>query len=637
MTPSRIIVAWQRALTRIAVAAALLALLLSGMLVAHAVRLRASNPWTAPALITLKAEITKNGKRELSETYRQLDAAYNARFFAAQAQITRGIPLLGGTLAVCLLAALLALLLRRKAIDPREVAAPQPLRLAMTSRYAVGVMSIVLVGTLIGLATIPAPLIPVNAGDGPRAAVTDEPTLASAPPGDPGTLQGLTPPPLPGLITPPPLLPPLPPLNPAPPLSPAPTQPVPTTANAGAGLTDVLAHIPETVKANWPLFRGPAGIGLAKVTDAPLQWNLKSGKGVRWHAEIPLPGNSSPIVWGDRVFVSGADTEHREIYCYDAGTGKLLWTGTTKGITGSEEVEVHQADTGYAAPTMATDGARVFAIFANGDIIGYDFTGKRLWGRSLGPIDSMYGYASSLTVYKELVIAQIDQAGADDGISELLALNAATGETVWKVKSRPVPASWSSPIIIPTKTRDELITCGNPWVIAYDPVNGKELWRAAVLEGDVAPTPTYGGGLLILCKPYSAVIALHPGGKGDVTKTAVAWIAEDGAPDTTSPVATDDLLFIPNNSYLYCHDVKTGKKLWEHELESNVYASPVIATGRVYVLDLQGTMHILSAARRPKLLGKVVMGGGGMATPAFVGGDMYLRLGSDLYRIGGGA
>ncbi|HOS42083.1 MAG TPA: PQQ-binding-like beta-propeller repeat protein, partial [Armatimonadota bacterium] len=414
-------------------------------------------------------------------------------------------------------------------------------------------------------------------------------------------------------------------------------KPSPAAAQAGAGLTDVLAHIPDAYKPHWPFFRGPAGVGLAAVADAPLGWDVTSGKGVRWHATIPLPGNSSPIVWGDRVFVSGADAEQREIYCFDADTGKLRWTGHTRGITGSEAVEVHQADTGYAAPTMATDGARVFAIFANGDIIGYDIAGTRRWGRSLGPIDSMYGYASSLTVYKELVIAQIDQAGADDGISELLALNAATGETVWRVKSRPVPASWSSPIIIPTHTRDELITCGNPWVIAYDPATGAELWRAAVLEGDVAPTPAYGGGLLILCKPYSAIIALHPGGTGDVTKTAVAWIAEDGAPDTTSPAATDELLFIPNNSSLYCHDVKTGTKLWEHELEANVYASPVIAAGRVYVLDVQGVMHIVSAARTLRPLGKIVMGGGGMATPAFVGGELYLRLDSDLYRIGGGA
>ena len=148
MTPSRLVQAWQRALTRIAVAAALLALLLGGMLIAHAVRLRAANPWTAPALVALKARITRDGARELAETYRRLDAAYNARYFAAQAQIARGLPLLGGALAVCLLAALLARLPRRGAIDPRDLPAPPPMKLAMAGRYAVGVMGLLLAGKI---------------------------------------------------------------------------------------------------------------------------------------------------------------------------------------------------------------------------------------------------------------------------------------------------------------------------------------------------------------------------------------------------------------------------------------------------------------------------------------------------------
>jgi outer membrane protein assembly factor BamB len=630
MTPTRAILAWQRALTRIALVAAFISLLIAGLLIAHAVRIHAANPWTSPTLKALKTQITQHGKRELSDAYRRLDAEYNTRYFAARKAMAQGIPLLGGALGLCLLTGLCSLLLRRAAIDPRELPGPQPARLAMAGRYAVGVFSLLLAGTLVGLTALPPPLIPIS-GDQSTAASVPAPVVpanGSAPPALPDAPPGAL-----LIAPPPPLLPPtaLGPIL----LSPGPVKPPIIALLPPTGVTDLLSRLPKEVAQQWPAFRGPAGVGLAAVKDAPLQWEMKSGKGISWKTAIPLPGNNSPIVWGDRVFLTGADTEHREIYCFARDTGKLLWTGNTDGID-SEPLELHEGETGYAASTMATDGTRVFAIFANGDIVGYDFDGKRRWGRSLGPIESQYGYASSLTVYKELVIAQIDQATTEDGISELLALDAATGKTVWKVKSRPVPNSWSSPLIIQTKTQNELITCGNPWVIAYDPATGAELWRANCLEGDVAPSPAYGGGLLIVCKPYSALIALRPGGKGDVTKTAVAWTAEESAPDTTSPAATDELLFVTSSTMLLCLDVKTGKKLWEYDLETNVYASPIIAAGRVYVLDLQGTMHILAAARTAKSLGKIAMGEGGMATPAFVGDAIYLRTGTHIYRIGGG-
>jgi outer membrane protein assembly factor BamB len=632
--PNTPLATWHRTALRTAVVAAVLALLTAGMLLAHAVRLRAANPFNAPALVALKAQAAK-GQAETTAAYRDLDAQYNARFTAARAAMARGTRLLLGFAVLFLLAANAAWLLRRHAPDLGAVA-PADLRAAgLAGRYAVGALAVILGGAVLGLASIPPPLLP---GATPTVATAPPPVKAPVIP-EP-VIE--TPLPLPaggvgeGIITPPTVPPP----------GSTTTKPwqvattiLPSPRGEGPGErapVDPLTRLTADEKANWAGFRGPAGVGIA-ASEVPLGWDVKAGKGMFWKAAVPLAGNSSPVVWGNNVFLTGGTAEESRVYCFAADTGALRWTGGMFGIDGTPDTIESGSDTGFAPSTPVTDGVRVCAIFPSGSVAAFDMDGNRLWARNLGPVESMYGYAASPLLYKNLLIIQWDMGGsADDGKSRLIALDAATGKTVWTTK-RPVPNSWASPAVIAGPHGDELIACANPWVIAYDPATGKERWRAECLGGDVASSPAWGGGVLIACAPYQKIVALRPGGSGNVTKTALAWSVDENAPDTTSPAANGEICVVTSGSQAFCFDVKTGKKLWETDLGDTIVASPLLAGDRLLFVEMGGTVHVLAAARTLQALATLPVGEPVQATPALVGGKLFIRAGANLYCIGGGS
>ncbi len=246
----------------------------------------------------------------------------------------------------------------------------------------------------------------------------------------------------------------------------------------------------------------------------PAHWDGAKGDNILWKTAVPLPGQNSPVVWGDRVFLSGADEHQREIYCFDANAGKLLWRQPVNDLSCADQTPLNVTDdTGYAAPTMACDGTRVFAMFANGDLACYDFSGKRLWAQNMGRPENTYGHATSLLSYRNMLLLQFDQGDGAGGKSAVFALDVATGATVWKAK-RNLPNSWSTPIVITTGGHDELITCANPLVLAYDPATGTELWSASCLGGDVAPSPVCAGGMLYVCNTGANLAAIRPDGPG---------------------------------------------------------------------------------------------------------------------------
>jgi len=393
----------------------------------------------------------------------------------------------------------------------------------------------------------------------------------------------------------------------------------------------------EEISKNWPRFRGPGGLGISAYTNIPTHFDGKTGEGILWKTPVPLAGNNSPVVWGDRIFLSGADESQREVYCFDARSGELLWKSSVANVSrvSNEPIEVME-DTGFAAPTVATDGQRVYAIFANGDVACFDYDGKKVWARNLGLPDSAYGYASSLAMYRNLLLVQFDQASVEDGKSKMIAIDGLSGQTVWQ-NNRPVGGSWTSLIVVKIGNQYQLITCGNPWVISYNPANGAELWRADCLAGDLAPSPVYASGYIFAVEPYNKLVAIRPDGKGDVTETHIAWSINDGTPDICSPVSNGELIFLQTSTgILNCYKVSDGTKLWEEDLKEEFTASPSLVGKYLYLPSDDGVLFIIEAADKYKEVARCELSEKCYASPAFMDGRIYIRGLENLYCIGNG-
>ncbi|HNS22160.1 MAG TPA: PQQ-binding-like beta-propeller repeat protein [Sedimentisphaerales bacterium] len=386
-------------------------------------------------------------------------------------------------------------------------------------------------------------------------------------------------------------------------------------------------------QGQWPRFRGPGGAGVSAYANIATSWNGKTGEGILWKTAVPMPGRNSPVVWKDRVFLVGADPNARKVYCFDARSGRLQWTGDVPTVPVEEPLELME-DTGYAACTAATDGRRIYAIFPTGDVAAFDFNGRRLWHKNLGMPDSAYGYAASLETYEKLVIIQYDQGDGSEGKSKVIALDGTNGRVAWETK-RDLPNSWSSPVVVEVEGKPQLITVADPNVVAYNPADGKEIWRAECLGGDVAPSPIYAGGLILAIEPYAQLVGIKPTGQGDVSKTHVVWKMEEGGPDICSPVSDGTYVYLLESAdLLICCRIEDGHKLYEQKIKGDFRASPSIVGDKLYILDMKGVMRIAQVGPEYKELGKCELGEECFASPAFADGRMYIRGVEHLYCIG---
>lgn len=378
---------------------------------------------------------------------------------------------------------------------------------------------------------------------------------------------------------------------------------------------------------NWPCFRGPGGMGVAHTTNAPLAWDGKSGSNILWKAAVPRSGFNSPVVWGKRLVLAGADKVAREVYCYDADTGQLRWRKTVTGVPGSPaELPEVSADTGFAAPTMATDGRHAFVIFATADIAGFDLEGRQIWGRNLGVPTNNYGHASSLITFGNLLIVPFDSGAG----GRVLALDAATGNTVWDLARPNVQNSWASPIIANTGKRMELILNSAPLVAGYDPMTGRELWSVDCMGGEVAASAAYAGGTVFVANEYVRAAAVRLEGT-----PKMVWEYAEDLPSVSSPVATDQFLFMASSGGMVtCLDAKTGALRWKHEFQKGFYSSPIVAGDRLYLMDIEGVTHVMAVAPEFRLLAESDLGEPSVCTPAFVDGRIYIRGKENLYCIG---
>ncbi|MEI7595628.1 MAG: PQQ-binding-like beta-propeller repeat protein [Bacteroidota bacterium] len=380
------------------------------------------------------------------------------------------------------------------------------------------------------------------------------------------------------------------------------------------------------MKNNFPSFRGAGGNGIAYQKNIPISWDGASRKNIKWKTKIALPGFNSPVVWGDKVFLSGSDGAKQEVYCFDKNTGKILWVAKVINVPGSPAKSPKVTDdTGYSAPTVTCDGQNVYAIFATGDIIALDMNGKRVWARNIGVPANHYGHSSSLMVIDNKLIIQLDQNKS----ANLYALSTQTGKTVWST-SRKVKISWASPVIVNTGSRVEILLIAEPFVASYDPTTGKELWKIDCTSGEVGPSVAYANGIVFALNEYAKLVAIQIG-----AKPKIIWENNDYLSDVPSPVATDKYLFVVTSyGEVACYNPKTGEKYWNHDFGSPTYSSPILVGQKVYLMDKKGTMHIFKADKTFSLLGEPKLDENTVCTPAFADGRIYIRAGNNLYCIG---
>lgn len=386
---------------------------------------------------------------------------------------------------------------------------------------------------------------------------------------------------------------------------------------------------PATVQApannvSYQGFRGNNSSGYSTAKNVPTKWNLADGSNILWKQPVPKSGHNSPVIVGNNVFFSGADDQARELYCYDLNTGEKRWTVSASGIPGSPKTMPKTSHgTGLAASTVVADGGHVCAIFATGDMICADTNGKLLWSKNVGVPDNHYGYASSLLLFRDMVIVQYD----NQANPRVFALDLATGAEKWS-KSRPEKITWSSPIIATVNNQPQLVLMGNPAITAYNPMNGEQLWRVECLTGEVGSSPCSANGVVFGASEYSKLIAIN-GADG-----SVLWESTDYLPEVSSPVATKDNLYLATSyGVVAAFDAKTGELRKEHDLGVEFYSSPVIVGGKMYLFSNSGKMHIFSADNEFQLLDSFETGETTMSTPAFTDGKIVVRTESSIYCV----
>lgn len=400
-----------------------------------------------------------------------------------------------------------------------------------------------------------------------------------------------------------------------------------TAPEAGPAEQEAAAPAASPAPANnvsYQGFRGNNSNGYSTAKNVPTKWNLADGSNILWKQPVPKSGHNSPVIVGNNVFFSGADDQARELYCYDLNTGEKRWTVSASGIPGSPKTMPKTSHgTGLAASTVVADGGHVCAIFATGDMICADINGKLLWSKNVGVPDNHYGYASSLLLFRDMVIVQYD----NQANPRVFALDLATGAEKWS-KSRPEKITWSSPIIATVNNQPQLVLMGNPAITAYNPMNGEQLWRVECLTGEVGSSPCSANGVVFGASEYSKLIAIN-GADG-----SVLWESTDYLPEVSSPVATKDNLYLATSyGVVAAFDAKTGELRKEHDLGVEFYSSPVIVGGKMYLFSNSGKMHIFSADNEFQLLDSFETGETTMSTPAFTDGKIVVRTESSIYCV----
>ncbi|HEV3469466.1 MAG TPA: PQQ-binding-like beta-propeller repeat protein [Pyrinomonadaceae bacterium] len=394
---------------------------------------------------------------------------------------------------------------------------------------------------------------------------------------------------------------------------------------------------------NWPQWRGPALNGVSEERNLPLKWSATEN--VAWKLALPGLSGSTPIVWGERVFLNVAEGEDLYLWCVDRARGALAWKKRLGG--GNVKMRKHN----MSSPSPVTDGKSVWVLTGTGVLKAFDFAGRELWARDLqkdyGEFGLNWGYASSPLLYEGALFIQVLHGMNTDDPSYVLRVDSRTGKTVWKVE-RPTdavsesPDSYTTPALLRHGGSVEIVVTGGDYVTGHDPATGKELWRAGGLNPDKNPfyrivaSPVAADGMVYAPTRVKPLLALRAGGRGDVTKTHVAWSYQNG-PDVPSPVTDGKYFYVVNDrGVVYCLDARTGREVYaQQRLRPGTYsASPVLADGRVYATSEDGVTSVFRAGPKFELLAENELGEYCLSSPAVSDGQIFIRTSNHLYCIG---
>jgi outer membrane protein assembly factor BamB len=404
-----------------------------------------------------------------------------------------------------------------------------------------------------------------------------------------------------------------------------------------AGASSVEVRMIEVVGEGakyWPRWRGPSGQGHVAAGQYTDKWSATTSV---WKTNVPGRGNSSPIVWGDRIFLTTGygNGEKLSMLAYARADGKQLW----ETFIPQNGVEYPHAKNGFASATPTTDGELVYASFGRHGLFAFDFSGKIVWQHKFGVIDNYHGPAGSPVLYKDRIFIYQDANPAPGQGAFVGAFDKKTGKPIWQTP-RSESVGWGTSVVINTGERDELIVSSQRRVAAYDPATGKELWTARGMSFEVIPTPVVAHGLVFASSGRAGpTLAIRPGGSGDVTATHVAWSSPRGSPFVPSGIVVDDLLYLVNDmqSILTVYEATTGKLAYQDRLgvaiREGFSASPVHVNGKLYFTNDDGQTFVVQAGRTFKLLHINELGEQTLASPALVDGTWYWRTASTLRAI----
>jgi outer membrane protein assembly factor BamB len=429
-------------------------------------------------------------------------------------------------------------------------------------------------------------------------------------------------------------------------------------------LVAVLSLTTVGFAGNWPQWRGPDGSGISNEKNLPAEWT--PAKNIKWKTPIAGRGHSSPIVWGNKIFLTtaiegeavpgakavkhmagdkeflhpdsvGADHKHTfKVIALDRNSGKILWE--TVAWEGTPYDNRHRKSS-YASSTPATDGKLVYAFFGTEGLYAYDYNGKLAWKTQLGNLGTVgMGTGTSPILFENLVIVQCDEENGES--SFIVALNKQTGKEVWRTP-RKVQVSWATPILVRTAKRAELITSGTEFVISYDPATGKELWRHKGVESNAIPSPVANNEMVFVVAGFPAKIAMaiKLGGSGDLTGTPnVPWTYAKGTAYVPSPILYGDYLYLTTDrGVLTCIDAKTGEVKYEGgriPIPATFTASPVAFEGKILMTSEDGDTFIVKAGPKHEIIGANSIGEAVYASPAVADGRIFIRGEKNLYCIG---